>query len=329
MFNLKNRKIMATGIKQIETFYLAQLRIAALLEYLQQVAKLVSAAAFDEGSTVSKLPARVQPYHSTFATAVGGVDSAFKLSRASELTKQIADEDTRRDSLYTALKNQVQMYQKFDFDQEMKEAGTYLWTIMKKYAVDVQANYSEESGKLQQMLQELSASEKATALIAKLGLSALVAQLTAANEAVRTLMADRNDERTAQEKAALAKARAAATEAYQDLIAMLNAAALMDDDATRFDQLFLQINELIAYYRQHVVKAGKGKSSSSGDDDSDGDDSDDGGGDSDDGGGGSDSGGSDDSGGGGSDSGDDPTPTPTPTPTPSGDDSDDDSDPEG
>ena len=30
-----------------------------------------------------------------------------------------------------------------------------LWNIMKKYNIDVAENYSEESGKLQQMLQEL------------------------------------------------------------------------------------------------------------------------------------------------------------------------------
>ena len=37
----------------------------------------------------------------------------------------------------------------------MQEAAQLLWNIIKKYGIDVSENYSEESGKLQQMLQEL------------------------------------------------------------------------------------------------------------------------------------------------------------------------------
>lgn len=243
------------------------LRIAAFLEYLQQVLKLVRAQAFEEGKAENKLPARVQPYFTSFNIAVAVVDQAFKLSRASELTKKIADEDTRRDNLYTALKNQVQMYLKFDFDKEMQEAGEYLWNIIKKYAVDVTANYSEESGMLQQIIQELETNYQAEVRLKKLGLETLLKQLKAANEAVRTMMSQRNDERTYQEKAALQKARAEATEAYQNLVQMLNAAALMDDDETRFDDLFKQVNELIAYYRQYVVpKGSKGASTTTNED---------------------------------------------------------------
>ena len=104
---------MALSIKQIDFFRLTVMRIAGFLEYLQQFVKLVRAFAYTEGKAESKLPARVQPYFTALASAVAGVDSAYKQSRASDLTKRIADEDTRRDNLYTALKNQVQMYLKF------------------------------------------------------------------------------------------------------------------------------------------------------------------------------------------------------------------------
>ena len=59
-------------------------------------------------------------------------------------------------------------------------------------------------------------------------------------------------------KAALATAREQADQAYRDLILALNASAVMDDDAHRFDELISQVNELIKYYRLHVVpKPGK------------------------------------------------------------------------
>ena len=85
-----------------------------------------------------------------------------------------------------------------------------------------------------------------------LGLESLITQLNTANEAVRTLMGQRNDERMQIEKAA----RAEADRAYRDLILSLNASAVMDENPTRFDELFSQVNELIKYYRLYVVPKG-------------------------------------------------------------------------
>ncbi len=98
----------------------------------------------------------------------------------------------------------------------------------------------------------------------------LVTQLKTANEAVRTLMAQRNDERTYQQKAALATARKQADEAYHDFVAMLNAAALMDESEYTYEVLFNQINELINYKRLYIVPKKGSKS-----EDEDGGDSED------------------------------------------------------
>ena len=244
---------MALNIKQITTFQLKVLRIAGFLEFIQQVEKIVKTYrdAGEEGQ--SQLPVKVEAVYTPFVTGVAAVDQAYKQSRASDYTQRIADEDTRRDNLYTALKNQVQMYTKFTFDAEKKEAAAYLWNIMKKYGVDVSENYTEESGKLQQMILELESNAQAEQYITALGLVSLITQLKTANEAVRTMMSQRNDERMQQEKAALANARAEADEAYRDLILLLNAATVMDDDPHRFDEVISQVNELIKYYRLYVV----------------------------------------------------------------------------
>ncbi|MBO7044757.1 MAG: hypothetical protein J6W38_00140, partial [Prevotella sp.] len=166
--------------------------------------------------------------------------------------------DDRRDNLYRQLVNLLKMYSRFGSDTEKKEAADYLWNIVKKYNVDPAENYSEESGKLQQMLQELTTDAQAELRTAKLGIENLITQLNTANEQVRTLMSYRNDERMQIEKAALATAREHADQAYRDLILALNASAVMDDDAHRFDELISQVNELIKYYRMYVLpKAGK------------------------------------------------------------------------
>ena len=89
-------------------------------------------------------------------------------------------------------------------------------------------------------------------------------------------MSQRNDERTYQQKAALATARKEADEAYKDFVAMLNAAALMDESERTYEELFNQINELINYNRLYVVP--KKGSSKSEDEEDGGDDSEDEGG---------------------------------------------------
>ena len=249
---------MGLNIKQIDNFKLKSLRMAGFLEYVQQVQNIVKAFRDSGEAGVSQLPAKVEAAYTPFIAGVTAMDQAYRLSRASEFTQQIADEDTRRDGLYTALKSQVQMYQKFTFDAEKKAAATLLWNIMKKYSVDVSENYSEESGKMQQMIQELEDNQQAMTTMTALGLTSLLTQLKTANEAVRTLMSQRNDERMQQERLALAKARNEADGAYHDLILMLNAATAMDDDPSRFDEMIMQVNELIKYYRQYVLKTGKG-----------------------------------------------------------------------
>ena len=248
-----------SAIKQIVIFQLKALRMAGFLEFVQQVLNIVRTYRDSGEAGVSQLPAKVEAAYTPFEAGVAKVDEAYKISHSSEYTQQIADEDARRDSLYVALKKQVVMYIKFTFDVEKKSAATYLWNIIKKYNVDVNENYSEESVKLQQMLQEMEDDNVAGGHITALGLASLVTQLKTSNEAVRTLLSQRNDERMQKEKAALANARNAADEAYRELVLKLNASAVIEDDTEGIEGVISQVNELIKYYRQYVLpKYGKG-----------------------------------------------------------------------
>ena len=244
------------SIKQIVNFQLKVLRVAGFVEFVQQVAKLVKDFRDSGEEGQSQLPTKVEPVYTSFKDSVTAVDDAYKLSRASDYTQKIADEDDRRDNLFRQLVNLLKMYRRFGYDTEKKEAADYLWNIVKKYNVDPVENYSEESSKLQQMLQELHADTQAGQHLTLLGLDSLITQLNTANEAVRTLMGQRNDERMQIGKAALATAREEADQAYRALILSLNASAVMDDDAHRFDALISQVNELIKYYRLYVVPKG-------------------------------------------------------------------------
>ena len=245
-----------SSIKQIEDFKSKYLRMAGFVEYVQQVLKLFTDFRNSGEEGQSQLPVKVEPVYTSYKDSVTAVDDAYKLNRASDYTQKIADEDDRRDNLYKQLVSLLKMFKRFGYDTEKKAAADYLWNIVKKYGVDVNENYSEESSKLQQMLQELSTDAQAGQHLTLLGLESLITQLNTANEAVRTLMGQRNDERMQIEKAALFNAREHADKAYRDLVLSLNASAVMDDDAHRFDELIQQVNELIKYYRLYVVPKG-------------------------------------------------------------------------
>ena len=120
--------------------------MAGFLEFMLQVKNIVMAFRNSGEPGVSQLPEKVEAVYTPFVDSVSQMDSTYKLSRTSEYTQQIADEDTRRDSLYLALKNQVQMFMRFTFDAEKQEAATYLWNIMKKYLTTGWSNYALSQG---------------------------------------------------------------------------------------------------------------------------------------------------------------------------------------
>jgi hypothetical protein len=70
------------------------------------------------------LPNKVEPVYTSFKDRVTAVDDAYKLSRASDYTQKIADEDDRRDNLYRQLVNLLKMYSRFGYDTENNGSST-------------------------------------------------------------------------------------------------------------------------------------------------------------------------------------------------------------
>ena len=82
-------------IKQIEEFKSKYLRMAGFVEYVQQVLKLFTDFRNSGEEGQSQLPVKVEPVYTSYKDSVTAVDDAYKLSRASDYTQKIADEDDR------------------------------------------------------------------------------------------------------------------------------------------------------------------------------------------------------------------------------------------
>ena len=99
---------MALIIKQINAFNLVVLRIAGFVEYVEQVDKLFKEFRDTGGNGQSPLPAKAEVSYTAFAQAVSLLEDAYKIGRTSDFTRQIANEDRRRDNLFMALKRRMQ-----------------------------------------------------------------------------------------------------------------------------------------------------------------------------------------------------------------------------
>jgi hypothetical protein len=107
-----------SSIKQIEDFKSKYLRMAGFVEYVQQVLKLFTDFRNSGEEGQSQLPVKVESVYTSYKDSVTAVDDAYKLSRASDFTQKIADEDDRHDNLYRQLVNLLKMFKRLSEAQE-------------------------------------------------------------------------------------------------------------------------------------------------------------------------------------------------------------------
>lgn len=287
------------------------------LSWIQQFGSRLTSEITDQLS--GQTPALLNQAIAQYQAAAAHEDDCYLIISKSDLTPQISDIDTQRDTKYVGLKTMADALSRIG-TPEQQQAAAQLTDLCAHYKVDISARYDDETTKMSQLLQELQTATW-TARVATLGLTATVSELVSLNQQMKHLIELRNNDLAEVTPQAMRQARDASDEAYALVVTIINALAVADwaDGSSHYDQAIARINQDQDYYVKNVFNA-RGGSSSGGGSDSGGSD-DQGGGGSDDQGGG----GSDDQGGGGSDDqggGDTPTPTPDPTPDPSGGDDD-------
>lgn len=279
--------------------------------------RFLSARYTDQAQTQKFFPTKVDELIEPYATAYDAEDDAYIISQGSDLTKQRDKKDSERDALQKEITRTVETFTTLSIFPDKQQAALVIQPVLQKHKINPDGGIEAQTIATDQWIQEHNASSACTAAAETLGLTASIAQLKSINDEVRRLTAARNDERSQQESAALRNAREVTETAYKALILALNAAAIMDDDETRYSQFIAAINETIKYYRQLAEQRKKANAAKRNKDKDDSGDKpkpsptptptptpDDGGGSDDQGGGGSDDqggGGSDDQGGGGSD----------------------------
>lgn len=182
-------------------------------------------------------------------TAVEQEDRDLKLSQKSLLTDDIAKADNERDALYSGYKRAVKGFLNLPVEN-LAQAAKVLNQHIIDYNIDPQQQLDKETGMLVNFLADLEG--KYASQVSALSLTPFVTALKEANERVRTLTAERTEERMNVTVGALKASRKASDAAYRTLVKWVNALALVEGE-TDYADFIDYVNTEITHYKREVI----------------------------------------------------------------------------
>ena len=227
--------------KEILPINLVRMNSGAHFEYVSMMlASVQSQAAVKQ---------KVADLVAALASAIEAEDAALKVSTKSFITDDIAQADQDRDTFYAGYKKAVEGFLHMPV-ADMAQAAKVLKQHIKDYRINTRAQIDQNTGLLANFIADLEG--KYAAQVSTLGLTLFVTHMKEANERVRTLVRQRNNERMGITVGALKAARTATDAAYHDLVDMVNALALVNGDAD-YATFIDYVNVEITRYKREVL----------------------------------------------------------------------------
>lgn len=174
-------------------------------------------------------------------------DESLKQNMASSLTKQITLLDHRRDNGYQGLAAMVENAL-HHFNTRKAAAAEKIHAILSRYGDPRKLPYMQESGVLENILQDLNTADIKAAL-ALIGATDWKDEMQHANDEFRALFIDRTKEQSGFVTGLSTNARIETDNAYRSCVQRLNALAELENDAV-FAEIITGINRLIDYQKQ-------------------------------------------------------------------------------
>lgn len=240
-------------MKEIQTISLTRMNNGAHYTFVNLISNRAQA---DE-----KVKAKAAELVAALKTAVEAEDEVLKLSQKNLLTDEIAKADADRDALYSGYKKAVEGFLPMPV-AELSQAAKVLAQHIKDYRINPTDQLDKETGMLGNFIADLES--KYATQVATLSLTPFVTNMKEANERVRSLTLQRTEDRMTQDVGALKKARIASDDAYNKLVKMVNALALVFGEAD-FADFIDYVNTEIVHYKREVLNQ-KTSSGSSTDD---------------------------------------------------------------
>ena len=182
-------------------------------------------------------------------TAVAKEDECLTLSRKNFKSDEIKQADQDRDTLYAKFRAMVKSFLDIPM-QEEAEAAKYLWQSIKDYNIDTKSNLQQETGLLLNLVADLQG--PLATHVETLGLTRLVENLKQTNERVNDMLLQRTEDRSGQVLGALRTARFATDDAYDDLVEVIDALAILESVAD-YASFINYVNTEITQYMRHAM----------------------------------------------------------------------------
>jgi hypothetical protein len=189
----------------------------------------------------------IKPQLLAFKTSLDETTILFKLERTSPVTQELVLLDERRDKAIIGLTGAIDGYG-YHFDPDTVNAANTLATNLMLYGSGIaKLNFPTESATLTAIINDWESKPKLVAAVAKLGLTAWVAELKAANQLFGQKYLERTQEYGAANPDTLKAKREEAMSAYYELRKFIDANSVINASAT-YDKLIKELNALIDQY---------------------------------------------------------------------------------
>ena len=177
------------------------------------------------------------------------------IRRSSPLTKQIAEADSERDSLFGGLRT-VTKGMLSHYDTAKKEAATKLITLFNDYKSN-KKNYAKESSSLKHFLELLQGSGEYASDIATLDLKTWVLELEKSSNNFDALILERTKQAGEKPKYNMEELRREIDSCYGDLVRCIEATTILDPDHN-LTSFINTINSNVKRYNDTVaIRKGK------------------------------------------------------------------------
>ncbi|MDR0733599.1 MAG: DUF6261 family protein [Dysgonamonadaceae bacterium] len=186
-------------------------------------------------------------YKPAYATEVSALDAI----RKSGYTKEILDQDHRRDGIYRGFVDGVKSAL-HHFDPAKQAAAERIELVLEHYGNISRKNYDQGTAALDDLIRELSANDY-PALLSTLTLTDWLTQLTAENAAFKNLMTERYEEVAQRTPVNMKDARTATDKALHAIIYQIEGLALVNGEA-QYHDFIAELNAIFKRYKDILAQ---------------------------------------------------------------------------
>lgn len=224
----------------------------SMLRNLEHFQVMSNVLAYLKGENLEEL--RLSSLAATFETKLSAYDEVLVLERGNVLSGKISEADAERDNALKALLNVVKAYTSFP-EADKADAALTLQHVIEKYGKGIdRLPYLQESGVLNNLLQDLEIKENADA-VGLLHLEDWVNKLKEATGRFDTLFADREADNSTKLSGKVKEARQSVQAEFEQLALLVNAYEVVYG-AEPYSALSGKINEAVDYARQQAARRG-------------------------------------------------------------------------